>query len=445
MPSSWSLTPTAAAIVVLVFLIARLKLNAFVALVLVSLGVGLASGMPLDGIARAFQDGVGATLGFVSVVIGLGTILGKMLAESGGAGLLARRIVSLVGDAQQHWALVLVAIIVGLPVFFNVGLVLLAPIVFALGRETRAPLLLGGIATLAGLSAAHGLVPPHPGPLAAIDRLGADTGLTLLYSLIVGVPTAIVAGPLFAPWIARRIDAQPGALALELSTAAPAKRPAGLALTLTLILLPVALMLAGTTAELLLLEGNPWRERARFVGHPLVALLAAVLVAWIALRRVCGFSRSELLAFSEASVAPIASVLLVVGAGGGFGRVLDHAGVDEAIGTFGRDLGLSPLLMGWLVAAILRVAVGSATVAITTSASLMLPIADAMPGVNRELLVLAMGAGSLIASHLNDGGFWLVKEYFNLSVMETLRSWTVMETIISVAALVFVLALDLLV
>jgi gluconate:H+ symporter, GntP family len=445
MPASWSLTLTAAAIVVLVFFIARLKLNAFVALVVVSLGVGLASGMPLDGIARAFQDGVGATLGFVSVVIGLGTILGKMLAESGGAGLLARRIVSLVGDAHQHWALVLVAFIVGLPVFFNVGLVLLAPIVFALVRETRAPLLLGGIATLAGLSAAHGLVPPHPGPLAAIDRLGADTGLTLLYSLLVGVPTAIVAGPLFAPWIARRIDAPPGALALELSTAAPARRPAGLALTLTLILLPVALMLVGTAGELLLVEGNPWSDRARFVGHPLVALLAAVLVAWITLRRVCGFSRSELLAFSEASVAPIASVLLVVGAGGGFGRVLDHAGVDEAIGTFGRDLGLSPLLMGWLVAAILRVAVGSATVAITTSASLMLPIAEAMPGVNRELLVLAMGAGSLIASHLNDGGFWLVKEYFNLSVLETLRSWTVMETILSVAALAFVLALDVLV
>jgi GntP family gluconate:H+ symporter len=436
-----ALVAAALAVALLIFLIARLRMNAFIAIVLASLAAGLGAGVPLGRIARAFQDGVGATLGFVAIVIGLGTILGKLLAESGGAEVVARRLVSLFGERRLPWAIVAVAFIVGLPVFFNVGLVLLVPIVFTLAKTTGQPLMRLAIPLTAGLSVAHGLVPPHPGPLAAIERVHADTGAVLFYSILVGIPCAIVAGPLFGRLVGDRVTPAAGGLGEQLATAS-APRPPGFGVTLVVILLPVILMLVGTAAGFALPAGHVVREWAGFIGNPLVALLIATLVATVAFGTACGFDRDAILRFSEECVGPIANVLLVVGAGGGFGKVLDEAGVAQAIAAMSQDFAIPPIVLGWTMAALLRVAVGSATVAITTSASLMAPIAAAAPETSSALLVVAMGAGSLIASHVNDGGFWVVKQYFNLTVPETLRIWTVLETVVSVTALIVVLLIS---
>jgi gluconate:H+ symporter, GntP family len=406
--------------------------------------VGLAARMPPAEIPRAFQQGVGDTLGFIAMVIGLGTVIGKLLAESGGAVVVSRALVRALGERRLDWALMLSGFIIGLPVFFQVGLVLLTPVLFTAVRQTGTPLLRLGVPLIAGLSAAHGLVPPHPGPLAAIERLGADTGRTLFYSLLVGLPVAMASGPFFARFISRRVHAEAGAVADQLSGSTTGARTPSLAMTLITILLPVLLMLLASLAQAMLPDGALLRW-AGFVGSPLVAMLLATLLALYTFGTACGFDRARLLRAAEEAVPAVAGVLLVVGAGGGFGRVLDAAGVDTAIAQAAQGLPLSTMVLGWVIAALLRVSVGSATVACVTAASIMAPIAAAMPGVNRELLVLAIGAGSLIASHVNDGGFWLVKEYFNMNVPQTVATWTVLETIISIVGLAGVLLLGVVV
>jgi GntP family gluconate:H+ symporter len=317
-------------------------------------------------------------------------------------------------------------------------------VLFTAIRQTGTPMLRLGIPLIAGLSVSHGLVPPHPGPLAAIERLGADTGRTLFYSLIIGLPVAMAAGPMFGRFISRRVQVDVGGLADQLSTAVAAPRTPSLAITLMTILMPVLLMLLAALAQATLADG-PLRQWLAFAGSPLVAMLVAALLALYTFGTACGFDRGRLLRFAEESVPPIAGVLLVVGAGGGFGRVLDAAGVDTAIAQSMSGMQLSPMVLGWVVAALLRVSVGSATVATVTAASIMAPIATAMPGTNKDLLVIAIGAGSLIASHVNDGGFWLVKEYFNMSISQTVATWTVLETIVSVLGLAGVILLGLIV
>jgi GntP family gluconate:H+ symporter len=432
----------AISIVGLIILIARFKLNAFLGLILASLSVGILSGLQLTDIAKAFQEGVGSTLGFIAVVVGLGTMLGKMLAESGGAEVIAETFIRWLGPKRLDWTMLVVAFVVGLPVFFGVGLVLLVPILFTLVRHTGKPLLLLGIPLVAGLSASHGLIPPHPGPMIAIEKLGADVGKTILYALLVGFPSAIVAGPLFARWITPRITIRSGGIAQHLTaTRQHAQRP-GFGITLFTILLPVLLMVGATFADLLLPKGNQLRAAAAFLGTPLTSMTIAVLFSFYSFGKTCGFDRQQISKFTEECVGPAASIFLVVGAGGGFSKVLDYSGADEAIAALAQGANVSPLLLGWIVAALIRVAVGSATVTITMTAAILAPVAVSVPGTNLELLVIAMGAGSLILSHLNDGGFWFVKEYFNLTVPETLKTWTVLETIISVIALFFVLVLD---
>jgi GntP family gluconate:H+ symporter len=431
-------------VALVVLLITWLRMPAFLALAAASLFVGVASRMPLAEVPRAFQQGVGDTLGFIAMVIGLGTVIGKLLAESGGAVVVSRALASALGERRLDWALMFSGFIIGLPVFFQVGLVLLAPVLFTLRRQTGVPLLRLGIPLVAGLSAAHGLTPPHPGPLAAIERLGADTGRTLFYSLIVALPVAMVSGPVFGRFISRRVDVDAGAMADQLTGSSTATRTPSLAVTLITILLPVMLMLVAALAQATLPDGSVRRGIA-FAGSPLVAMLLATLVSLYTFGRACGFDRARLLRFAEESLPPIASVLLVVGAGGGFGRVLDAAGADTAIAQAMGGLALSPLVLGWVIASLLRLSVGSATVACVTAASIMAPIAAAMPNVNKDLLVVAIGAGSLIASHVNDGGFWLVKEYFNMSVPQTVATWTVLETIVAVVGLAAVLLLALIV
>jgi GntP family gluconate:H+ symporter len=431
------LAVTFAGVALVVALITWLRMPAFIALVLGSVFVGLAARMPLNDVPRAFQQGVGDTLGFTAIVIGLGTVIGKLLAESGGAVVVARALVNALGERRLDWAVLLAAFIVGLPVFFQVGLVLLVPVLFTLARETRKPLLHLGIPLVAGLSAAHGLVPPHPGPLAAIERLGADPGRTLFFSLIVGFPVAVIAGPFFGRFISHRVHVDAGAVADQFTGTSAARRPPGLAITLLTILLPVLLMLLGALAQATMPDGGA-RRWIVFAGNPLVAMLLATLVSMYTFGRSCGFDSSRILKFADESLLPIAGVLLVVGAGGGFGRVLVSAGVDGAITKVVGGFHMSPLVLGWVIAALLRLSVGSATVAVITAASVMAPMAGQ---VDKDLLVVAIGAGSLIASHVNDGGFWLVKEYFNMTVPQTVATWTLMETIVSCAALVGVLLL----
>jgi GntP family gluconate:H+ symporter len=334
--------------------------------------------------------------------------------------------------------------IIGLPVFFQVGLVLLAPVLFTAQRQSRKPLLWLGLPMVAGLSAAHGLVPPHPGPIAAIERLGADPGRTLFYSLILGLPLSIVAGPVFSRYMTKYVAAEPGAMAEQFTDVVVPARTPSLGVTLLTMLMPVLLMLVASAAQITMQDGTI-RRAISFVGSPLVAMIIATLVAMITLGKWCGFDRTRVLAFAEASLPPIAGVLLVVGAGGGFGRVLVTAHVDTAIAQAMNGLRLSPLVLGWVIASLLRVSVGSATVAVITAASIMAPLIAASPTVNKELLVVSIGAGSLIASHVNDGGFWLAKEYLNMSVPQTLATWTIIETIVAIGGLVGVLLLALVV
>jgi GntP family gluconate:H+ symporter len=430
------------AIVVLIVLIARFKLHPFIALIGVALATGLATGMPPAVVLKSLQDGVGGALGFIAVVVGLGTMLGKIMAESGGASRIAQTLVRAFGPARVPWAILCVALIVGIPVFFQVGFVLLVPLVFTLVRQTGTPLLLVGLPLLAGLSVVHAMVPPHPAAMLAVTAFKADVGRTILWALLIGVPAAALAGPVFARWITPRVP-----LTGESIVAAQFKAPErdvlpGFTRTLLTVLLPVLLMLVASASEVLLPDSSLFRRAATFVGHPIVSLLVALLVSLITLARVQRFSRLQLQGFLNECLAPTATILLVIGAGAGFNRVLLDSGVGRAIAAQASAAQLSPLVLAWLVAALVRVATGSATVAMTTAAGIVAPMAASMPGPSPELLVLATGAGSVICSHVNDAGFWLVKEFFGMTVPQTLRTWTVMETILGVSAFLLILLVD---
>jgi GntP family gluconate:H+ symporter len=429
----------AGAVVLLIVLIARWKANSFVALIMASLAAGLFAGMNLPDIAKAFGEGVGAVLGSVAMVIGLGAILGKMLGESAGAEVIAVTITNAFGDKRLPWAIVIIALIVGLPVFFPVGVVLLTPIVIAIARRSGVNFLTIALPMVAGLSAAHGLIPPHPGPMVAIETLHADAGKTILYSLILALPAAILAGPLYAKWIAPRMPEVTIPTAVGASNVI-SNRPS-FGLTVFTVSLPVLLMLLSTVADLVLPKTSPLRLAANFVGSPICALTLSVAVSFFTFGVARGFTSQQILKFSEECLGPTASALLIVGAGGGFNRILVVSGVGDVISKAAYHFELSPLVLGWLVAVLIRIATGSATVAITTAAGILAPIASSQP-VNRELLVVTMGAGSLIASHVNDGGFWFVKEYLGLSVPQTFRTWTIIETIIAFVGLVGALGLN---
>ena len=438
-PNTALLLYTAIAVAGLIFLIVRLKVSAFIALILASVFVGLAAGMKPAPLLKAFQDGVGGVLGSIAMIIGLGTVLGKMLAESGGAEAISSRLISLFGIRLLPWTFAIIGLVVGLPVFFGVGLVILVPLLFAAATQHRIPLLRLGLPMIAGLSAAHGFIPPHPGPLAAIGLLNADLGRTILYSLPVAFVSAIFAGPLFVKFFRDEQLQVTGELAVQPNSSTNSKPSFGL--TLAVILLPIVLMTATTIANVFLTKEHPAQNALALIGHPVVALLIGVLFAWITIAR--DFGRAAILKFSEDSLGPIAIILLVVAAGAGFSRVLIESGVGKAVAELATRWSLPAIPMGFVLASLIRVATGSATVAITTCAGLIKPIADAQPGTNLELLVLAMGAGSLILSHVNDGGFWLVKGYLNLSVPQALRTWTVLETILALVGFACVLLLDL--
>jgi GntP family gluconate:H+ symporter len=432
----------ALAVITLIVLIARFKLHPFVVLIVVSLGMGTAAGMPLGGVVKAFQDGVGGVLGFIAIVVALGTMLGKMMAESGGATRIATTLIAMFGEKRVHWAIMCVAFIVGIPVFFQVGFVLLIPLVFTIARRTGMSLVKIGIPLVAGLSVVHGMMPPHPAAMLAVGAYQADVGRTIAYAILVGLPTASLAGPIFASWIAPRIVLPAeNPLGAQFAGGAPRDMP-GFGISLLTVLLPVILMVCASTADVALDTASTLRAALDFVGGPIVALLLALLFSFWSLGYRQHFTRDQILRFANDCLGPTATVLLVIGAGGGFNNVLLESGVGKAIADLALGARASPLLLAWTVAALIRVATGSATVAMTTAAGIVAPVAVATPGTHAELLVLATGAGSLVLSHVNDAGFWLIKEFFNMTVPQTLRTWTVAETIIGVAGLGFTMLLS---
>ena len=463
-------------IAVVVLLIVWLKVHPFLALILGSLLLGIVGGLAFTDTIASFQAGVGATVGNVGVLIALGAMIGGLLAESGGADRVVNAFVDNVSTRRLPWAIAGVAALIGIPLFFEVGVVLLVPIVLLVARRTSLPVLLVGIPALAGLSVLHGLVPPHPGPLVAIDALDADLGRTLLFGLICAIPCVILAGPVFGTWISRRLDlpvpvmfgsrdnvnrdgdgasgpvddlggVTGGEQRARVGTAveAPPRRLPGLAPTIITVLLPVVLMLLRAIGELTLEEGNGVRSFLDVVGTPMIALLAGVILAMFTLGTAVGFGRQKISATLGGSLPAIAGILLIVAAGGGFKQVLVDAGVGDLVGRAAEDFNISALVLGWLVAVGIRLATGSATVATITAAGIVAPLAGGLDGNTVALLALAIGAGSLFFSHVNDAGFWLVKEYFGMTVGQTIKSWSVMETIISVVGLLTVLALSVVV
>jgi gluconate:H+ symporter, GntP family len=433
------------AVIALIVLIAHFKWHPFIALIVVSLVMGVAAGMPPGDAVKSFQDGVGGTLGFIAVVVGLGTMLGKMMAESGAATRIATTLIDLFGVPRVHWAIMFVAFIVGIPVFFQVGFVLLIPLVFTIARRTGVSLIKIGIPLVAGLSVVHGMLPPHPAAMLAVGLYKADVGRTILYGLLVGIPTAALAGPVFGAWISPRIvlpAENPVAAQLDSASGEIQEMPS-FGISVFTVLIPVILMLLASAADLALDSASSVRSALHFIGQPIVALLLALLFSFWSLGRARHFTRAEVMKFCNDCLAPTATILLVIGAGGGFNQVLVQSGVGRAIADVAIGSHASPLVLAWIVAALIRVATGSATVAMTTAAGIVAPIAMATPGTHAELLVLATGAGSLVLSHVNDAGFWLIKEFFNMTVPQTLKTWTVAETIIGVAGLGFTLLLSL--
>ncbi|MGK5681899.1 GntP family permease [Actinoplanes sp. URMC 104] len=469
-------------IVVVVLLIAWAKWHPFLALILGSAVLGLVAGASPGDTVDSFTTGLGTTVGNVGLLIALGSMIGALLAESGGADGIVNRIVNRFTGSALPWAMAGVAALIGLPLFFEVGVVLLVPIVLLVARRTDIGLLRIGIPALAGLSVLHGLVPPHPGPLVAIANLNADLGLTLLFGLICAIPTVIVAGPLFGNWIAKRVPVATPALLAAATTGAdrpggsgpaggqdfvdrddvanpatgqpdrpvdeqlPAgRRNPGFWPAVLTVLVPIVLMLARGIAELVLDEGNGVRGALEVLGEPVVALLLGVLLAMWSLGKRAGFDRQQTSAVLGGALPPVAGILLIVAAGGGFKQVLVDAGVGNVVADAARDANINALLLGWLVAVGIRIATGSATVATITAAGIVSPLAATLDKPTVALLALAIGAGSLFFSHVNDAGFWLVKEYFGMTVGQTIKTWSVMETIISVVGFACVMLLSLVV
>lgn len=476
-----------AGIALVVLLTAVAKVHPFLALIAGTLLVAFSAGVPVAKVLPTFETGVGGVLGGVGVIVALGAMLGRLLVDSGGAQRLVNALVGRTGPRWVPWSMALAAMIIGIPMFFEVGLVLLVPIVYLVWRRTGGSILRVGIPALAGLSILHGLIPPHPGPLIAISALHADLGTTLLLGVIVAIPTAILAGPVFGGFISRRIIPNPPSRLAEqyaASAGLPAARPAALtstgpgttgqtsaaagatatvgepadapadapaveesdavaspsvAATLAVILLPVAIMLARTVVDLTAPAKSEAIKIADFVGDPIMAMVIAVAVALVVFR--LGRARSGV-SLSE-SLAPIAGILLIIGAGGGFKQMLVQTGIADSIGKAAHGSHLSLLLLAWLVAVAIRLATGSATVATVTAAGIIAPIAASSPHVSAPLLALAIGSGSLFFSHVNDAGFWLVKEFFGMDVKQTLASWSVMETILSVVSIAVILALGI--
>ena len=439
----WQLIVAAlAAIALIVVLITLVKLHPFLALILGGLTVGIVAGENVNTVLESFLAGFGDTTAGVGALIALGAMFAKLLADSGGADQIVDTIVGRASPRMLPWAMAAVGAIIGLPMFFEIGLVLLMPVIYLVARRAQVSLITVGIPALAGLSAMHGFVPPHPGPVTAIDYLGADLGVTLGLGLVVAIPTIIVAGPLFGS-IAGRWVVVEAPDTWDAPDRDDTRRPS-FAITIATVLLPVVLMLGKAILDIVIDDpDNTVQQVGDVLGNPFVALLISVLVAMWTFGIGAGMERAKVSDTIAGSLAPIAGILLIVAAGGGFKQVLVDTGIGTLLADWAKDANISVLLLAWVLAVLIRLATGSATVATITASSLMIGLVEGMSSGEVSLVVLAVGAGSVFFSHVNDAGFWLVKEYFGMSVGQTVKTWSLMETVLSVTGLVVVLILGI--
>lgn len=445
-------------VALLLLLIIYFRFNAFIALIIVSLVAGVALGLLLVeeslleekgmtatlGILLAntidsIKKGVGNTLGSLALVLGFGAMLGALIAESGAAQRITSNLIRSFGIKNIQWAMVLTGFIVGIPIFYNVGFIMLIPIIFSVAASTGLPLLYVGMPMIASLSVTHGFLPPHPAPTAIVEIYGADLNMTLLYGILLAIPTIIIAGPLFSSTLKNMKTDSPRELFPIKEI--PEDQLPSFGISVMIGLFPVFLMLAKAVANLYLSEGSLTFEILNFLGDPIIAILLSLLLAVYFLGIRLGRTMQEIMSSCTDSVKAIAMILLIIGGGGAFKQVLVDSGTGAYIENLLQSVNISPLLLAWTIAAVLRIALGSATVAALTAAGIALPLVQST-NVSPELLVLATGAGSLTFSQVNDTGFWMFKEYFNLSIAQTFRSWTLMETIVSVIGLIGCLALS---
>ncbi|UII20198.1 GntP family permease [Fulvivirga ligni] len=433
-----------AGIFILLILIMKVRIQAFLALLITSLVVGILAGLPPIDLVKSVQNGMAGTLGFVATVVGLGSIFGALLEHSGGAQALANYMLRKFGVKNASWSMVITGFLVAIPVFFDVAFIILVPLVYALKKQSGKSILLYGIPLLAGLAITHAFIPPTPGPVAVADIVGADLGWVILFGFITGIPAAIVSGPLFARFIAKRIDATPPELT-EAQQTTLSTTPFAI---ISIISIPILLILINTFANSPLLANyipNNLRSWLGFLGHPFTALIIANLVTWYFLGIRKGQTTQTLMDISTKSLAPAGVIILITGAGGAFKQVLIDTGIGEMIANSMQSMDVPLLVFGFLIAAIVRILQGSSTVAMITAAGMSAPLIAAFgPGeMQKALLVISIASGATILSHLNDSGFWLVSRYFGLTENQTLKSWTVMTTLIALVGLAAALTINL--
>ncbi|WP_338788359.1 gluconate:H+ symporter [Metabacillus sp. FJAT-53654] len=434
------LSITLLSIVIVILGVAWWKWHAFISLTVASLFLAIMSGLSMDKIVSAYETGVGSVLGHLVGILALGTILGKLMSDSGAGMQVADFFIRIFGVKKLPWAMLLSGFIIGIPVFFDVGIVMLLPLVISIYRTTKQNILLIAIPVLAGLSIVHGLVPPHPGAMTAIGIYNANIGKVLVYSLIIALPAAIIAGPLFAKWVKNRVIPEGEPQLIRVSNTSEKLPSTGI--SFFIILLPVLLMVLSVVAPYMSLPSGVLKFFL-FIGSPVIALLISCFAAFYCLGIRQGMDKTFIQKLSEECLLPVGPIILIIGAGGGFKQILIESGVGTSIAQMSEHFSLSPIVLAFIVAGLIRIATGSATVALTTAAGIVAPVIEHMSGVNLELLVIATGAGSLMFSHVNDAGFWMVKEYLGLSVKETFKTWTVLETLLSFIAFGTVLLFDM--
>ncbi|WP_242171200.1 MULTISPECIES: gluconate:H+ symporter [unclassified Pseudomonas] len=430
------------AIASIIVLISATKLPPFLSILIGTFIAGVGAGLPPEEVAKAFSKGAGAILGEAGIIIALGSMLGALMAESGAADRIATTLLGLGKGKSLPWVMALVAMVIGLPLFFEVGLVMMVPIIFVMAKRSNQPLLKIAIPALAGMTTLHALMPPHPGPLIAVSALHADLGLTMLLGFCLAVPAVILAGPLYGNWLSKRLHVdEPADIGALFSAPPKAPRQPSFGVSLPIILLPVILMLGSTLAKVAMSPENPVALTLKFLGEPLIALGLAVIAAVICLGWAAGMPRAEVGNTLRKALAPIAVLLLTIGAGGGLKQTLLDAGVSQTISKVAEGAHMPYLLLAWLIAVALRQATGSATVATTTTAGILAPMMAGLAATQSSLVALAIGAGSVFFCHVNDAGFWMVREYFGLQLKQTIWVWSVLQTIVSVVGLVGTLVL----
>lgn len=444
------LIATLAGIALLLVLVTKYKINAFISLLIASVFVGIAAGMPPSSVIESIQNGMGGTLGFVATVVGLGAIFGQILQHSGGAEAVANTMLKRFGKENASWAMVITGFFVAIPVFFDVAFIILVPLVYALSRDTKKSLLFYGIPLLTGLAVTHAFIPPTPGPIAVADIIDADLGWVILFGFLIGIPTSIVAGPIFGKYIGSKIYVPvPEYMELEEEEKQQADSLPSFTLLISIISIPLLLILGNTLTSSFVEQGlvTPGfiTETIIFIGHPFLALIIAVLIALYGLGVRRGSTREQLSKLSMEAMKPAGVIILITGAGGVFKQVLVDSGVGEMLANTMSDIGLPVIILAWLIAAAVRITQGSATVAMITAAGIIYPILIQfnLSEPHKALVVLSIAAGATIMSHVNDSGFWLVNRYFGMSEKDTLKSWTVMTVIIAVMGLILSLGLSL--